>query len=144
MSAKIVINDLTPSTVYTFCALIKDQFIQTPFQCKSYQTQTPWAQQAWLYKEQKTIIVLSLVMMLLLCFLLGSAMTYLIIRRMPTLMKGSKRVVMVDNRSTDVMVLSSDSRTNSLLKETTSLESTADPQTYLTPLPRKSLENRHV
>lgn len=141
VSTKILIKDLTPTTVYTFCALIRNQIIQSPFQCKSYQTQTPFKRQAWIYQEQKVIVFTSFLMLLLLSLVVGSVMTYLLIRRMPRLMRGSKRVVMVNNRTKDVMILPEGSRNNSWQKEAAS-SANAEPPTYLTPLPRKSFENK--
>lgn len=73
----------------------------------------------------------------------GIAMTYFLIRRIPTLMRGSKRVVMVNNRTKDVMVLPSESRNNSLQKSKTAEPIRLSEQvTYLTPLPRQSIDNR--
>lgn len=72
---------------------------------------------------------------------MGVIATYLLIRRMPTLMKGSKRVVMVNNSTKDVMVLSSGSRNNSLQKEAPMPIKNEAP-TYLTPLPRQSFDHK--
>lgn len=138
-SAKILIYDLEPTTVYTFCALIRDEFIRTPFQCKSHQTETPFNRQTWIYQEQKGIILTSLMLLIMLSLVIGVVLTYLLIRRMPTLMRGSKRVVMVNNRTKEVMVLPGGSRTNSWHKET---PVKAEAPTYMTPLPRTSFDHR--
>lgn len=141
ISTSIVIKNLLPSTVYTFCALFGYTVILTPFQCKSYQTLTPFRRQTWIYQEQKVIILTSFLMLLLISLLVGVITTYLLIRRMPTLMRGSKRVVMVNNETKDVMVLSSGSRNNSLQKETPKPIKNEAP-TYLTPRPRESFDHR--
>lgn len=139
---KVIIKDLQLTTVYLFCVFINyDPYVQfqTPFQCKSFQTPTPYAQQPWIYQEQKVIFLTSFLMFLLLSLVLGIIMTYFLIRRIPTLMKGSKRVVMVNNRTKDVMVLSGGSRNNSLQKEAATPIKTEAP-IYLTPLPRQSFD----
>jgi hypothetical protein len=87
------------------------------------------------------LIMTSFLVIIFVALFVGVIMTYLLIRRMPTLMRGSKRVVMVNNRKTDVMVLPSGSRNNSWQKETSS-SIKLEPPTYLTPLPRKSLDNK--
>lgn len=142
ISPKILIRDLISSTVYTFCALIRNELIQTPFQCKSYQTQTPFKRTAWIYQEQKVIVLTSFLLLLLFSLIVGSALTYLLIRRMPVLMRGSKRVVMVNNRNKDVIIMPSGSRNNSVQKEMSTTSVDNEPPTYLTPLPRKASDNR--
>lgn len=54
ISSKILIKDLLPSTVYTFCALVQNTMV-SPFQCKSNQTKTPFYRQAWIHQEHKVI-----------------------------------------------------------------------------------------
>lgn len=51
MSEETLINELLPSTIYTFCAILRDQLYISPFQCKSSQSQSDRA--PWLYEEQK-------------------------------------------------------------------------------------------
>lgn len=142
-SMRVLIKDLIPSTVYTFCAFVSNDLyaeFQTPFQCKSFLTPTPFARQTWIYQGQKIIIMTSFLTLLLLSLIVGIAVTYLIIRRMPTLLKGSKRVVMVNNRTKDVIVLPSGSRNNSCQKESVTAVG-AEAPIYLTPRPRESFDH---
>lgn len=138
----ILIKNLIPSTVYTFCALMRYQLIQSPFQCKSYQSQTPFSRRPWIYQGQKVVILTSFLLLLLLSVVVGVIMTYLLIRRMPTLMKGSKRVVLVSNGTKEVMVMPSGSRNNSWQKEASAPPVKNEAPTYMTPLPRQSFENK--
>lgn len=144
LTMRVLIKDLQPTTVYTFCVFVTfdpEVEFDTPFQCKSLQTPTPFARQTWIYQEQKVIILTSFLMLLLVSLILGIVMTYLLIRRMPTLMKGSKRVVMVNNRSKDVMIFTGEaSRNNSLQKEEPATIK-AEAPIYLTPLPRASFDH---
>ncbi|CRL05922.1 CLUMA_CG019132, isoform A [Clunio marinus] len=144
VSQKITVNQLDLSTMYTFCAFRETiGILNNLFGCKSYQTSTPYNRQTWLYQEQKVIILTSFMMLLLLSLVVGIIMTFFLLRRMPTLLRGSKRVVIVNNRTKDVMILPSGSRSNSWQRESvTPVKTEAEPPTYLTPLPRKSHENK--
>lgn len=51
MSEETLISELLPSTIYTFCAILRDQLYISPFQCKSSQSHSDRA--PWLYEEQK-------------------------------------------------------------------------------------------
>lgn len=136
---RLVIKELLPSTVYTFCALLRDVAIETPFQCKSYQTTAIFDREPWIYQEHKAVILTSFLLLLMLSVLVGVTTTYFTIRRIPTLMRGSKRVVMVNNRTKEVMVMP---RATSMQKGTE-----ADPKNeapyYLTPRPRQSIDDRY-
>lgn len=137
----IFVDSLAPDTVYTFCALYRLPQMFSPFQCKTFVTKQG---HPWLYDEQKAIIITAITMLILLALVVGIIMTYFLIRRIPSLIKGSKRVVMVNNRAKDVMILprsNSESRSNSCRKESIT-PITAEPPTYMTPLPRHSIENR--
>ncbi|KAG5670513.1 hypothetical protein PVAND_000772 [Polypedilum vanderplanki] len=140
----IIVNQLLPDTIYNFCALYRNPYhmMITPFQCKShiYLQGHPW-----LYEEQKAIIITSFILLLLLALIIGVITTYFLIRRMPTLIRGSKRVVMVNNRTKEVMILprtNSDATSNNSCRKESIPPITAEPPTYLTPLPRQSFDNR--
>lgn len=135
----IVIYELLSSTVYTFCALFRGVAIETPFQCKSYQTTAIYEREPWIYQEHKAVILTSFLLLLMLSLLMGVIMTYCMIRRIPTLMRGSKRVVMVNNRTKEVMVMP---RAASMQKGTDTDPKNEAPY-YLTPRPRQSFEDRY-
>jgi hypothetical protein len=137
----VVVEDLLPNTVYTFCSLF-NVAIFSPFQCMSFANTEGMP---WLYEEQKTVIITSLTLIFLLVLVAGILMTYFLIRRMPTLIRGSKRVVVVNNRSKEVMILprsANSSRSNSYRKESVVTPIVPEPPTYLTPLPRQSVDHR--
>jgi len=139
LSTSILITGLIESTVYTFCAIFRTGSIETPFQCKSYQSQTPFRRTVWIYQEQKVIFLTSFLMLCLFALLIGIVMTYFLIRRIPTLMRG-KRIVRVKNRSKDVVIMPGSSRNNS----SSSYQRESDTPikmehpAYLTPLPRQA------
>lgn len=132
----LMIKNLQPSVIYTFCAIQWGTMISTPFHCKSHQTATPFGRQPWIIQEHKVIILTSFVVLILVALLVGVTMTYLLIRRVPTLMRGSKRVVMVHNRTKDVMVLPNDSRNGSCHKDPP-VPAFTEASNYMTPLPRQ-------
>lgn len=137
----INISDLLPNTIYTFCSLFNIA-IFTPFQCISHANTDGMP---WLYEEQRPVIITSLTLIFLLVLVAGILMTYFLIRRMPTLIRGSKRVVMVNNKSKEVMILprsTDSSRSNSYRKESVVTPIVPEPPTYMTPLPRQSIEHR--
>lgn len=136
----LLVKELLSSTVYTFCALFRGVAIETPFQCKSYQTSAISFREPWIYQEHKAVILTSFLLLLMLSLLVGVISTYLTIRRMPTLMRGSKRVVMVNNRTKEVMVMP---RAASMQKETPAVPKSEAPY-YLTPRPRQSMEDRYA
>lgn len=59
MDVETSIGDLLPSTIYTFCAILRDQVEISPFQCKSNQSQAD--REPWLYEEQKVRIKFSII-----------------------------------------------------------------------------------
>lgn len=50
--SKLTIADLSPSNMYTFCAILRYQIYISPFQCKSNQNHHK-DREPWLYEEQK-------------------------------------------------------------------------------------------
>ena len=136
------IMNLQPSMSYTFCALLGNGGLMTPFNCKLHKTVTPYGRQPWIVQEHKVIIITSLLVLILIALFIGVSMTYLLIRRKPTLMRGGKRVVMVNNRTKDVMVLPKDQRNGSCHKDSSVKESMKEAN-YMTPLPRQRFNTKY-
>lgn len=107
-SRETYITDLTPGVTYTICysCITNNIFIfNTPFNCKTHYMPLARGEQPWLYQNQKILIISVVFLIVLITLLAGVIATYFMIRRMPTLLRGSKRVVMVNNRAKDVMVM---------------------------------------
>lgn len=145
----IFVKNLAPNVIYNFCLIINVPTYNTPqispFQCRSYQIAVG---KPWLYEEQKPVILTSLSLLIIMALIVGIILTYCLIRRIPTLIKGSKRVVLVNNRAKEVMILprsstqsSSQSISSSCRKESVT-PIHHEPPTYLTPLPRQSFDRR--
>lgn len=74
--------------------------------------------------------------------IVGILMTYLLIRRMPTLMRGSKRVVVVKNRHRNDVMVMPNNLPSPPCPHRLSNSSKVELPTYLTPLPRKSSDTK--
>ncbi|XP_070502908.1 uncharacterized protein [Chironomus tepperi] len=146
----IFVKNIAPNVIYNFCIVINVSFYPyqgfSPFQCRSYQIVVG---KPWLYEDQKSVILTSLSLIIITALIIGIILTYCLIRQIPTLIKGSKRVVLVNNRAKEVMILprsstqssSSQSVSSSCRKESvTPIHN--EPPTYLTPLPRQSFDHR--
>lgn len=133
--AKVVISDLQPSTVYTFCAMLPNETIESPFQCKSHQTKVSRDQQPWITQDKKVVALTTFFSATVIVFFVGAFLTYLIIRRMPKLIRGSKRVVRVYSQPQEESPESS--RASSIRKETNTLGHMEAP-IYMTPRPRQA------
>ncbi|CAG9807493.1 unnamed protein product [Chironomus riparius] len=145
----IFVKNLAPNVIYNFCLIINVSNYQlpyiSPFQCRSYEIEVG---QPWLYEEQKTVILTSLSLLIIMALIVGIIMTYCLIRQIPTLIKGSKRVVLVNNRAREVMILPRNSTQSSSQSVSSSCHKEAvtpihnEAPTYLTPLPRQSFDQR--
>lgn len=61
LNEEMLIKKLLPSTIYTFCAILRDQIYISPFQCKSNQSPAVGEREPWLYEEQKVCTNRSLI-----------------------------------------------------------------------------------
>lgn len=146
-SLSFILSDIAPNVMYNFCISPFSTAI-SPFECKPFMINT---KNPWLLEEHKTIIFTTLSLILVSMLIIGMIITYCVIRQVPTLIKGSKRVVLVNNRgSNDVMIMprnSTQSCTQSISSSCRKDSATVtdnEPPTYLTPLPRQSIDQRWV
>ncbi|XP_075166629.1 uncharacterized protein LOC142238792 [Haematobia irritans] len=100
------VNALLPNTAYTFCMVLNDQII-SPFNCKSLHVDSNLSIQssAWITRDMK-VTGLSLIIFGILIFsFAGIFMIYLLLKRKPILLKGSKRVTMASSNGGDIVVM---------------------------------------
>lgn len=118
----IFIDDLTPSVPYLFCILYSDPQIISPYQCQSFMVEkgTPWI----LEKDQMLVIYL-VVGAFFLSFFIGVAIAYFVVLEFPTLLRGSLKVIIVQDLKHD----------EEREKEEEKPE-VPDQPIYLTPLPK--------
>lgn len=101
------VSELIPNVAYTFCMVIKDQLTISPFNCKSIHVGSNLSIQysAWLTRDMK-VTGLSLVVFGIVMFsFAGILMIYLLLKRKPILLKGSKRVTMTGSHSGEIVVM---------------------------------------
>ncbi|XP_065368970.1 uncharacterized protein LOC135961399 [Calliphora vicina] len=110
------VDDLVPNTAYTFCVVHKNQVTTSPFSCKSTHVSGNLAVQysAWLTQDMR-VTGLSLVIFGIIMFsFAGILMIYLLLKRKPILLKGSKRVTTMHANSGDIVVLPKDNSVQSI------------------------------
>lgn len=99
------VTDLNPGETYTFCLLEDGEKRVSPLDCRAHVVSVPWHQKAWMSNEHKGVIIGCITAALVICLLVGALLIYLIIRKNPSLLRGSKRVVMVKHRAADAIVM---------------------------------------
>lgn len=147
-SKTVKIGGLNLGKIYTFCISPDGYTLMffSPFQCKSVQISKA---QPWLFEEHKAVVYTSLSLIIIFTLISGVVLTFCLIRHVPTLIKGNKRVVLVKNReSSEIFILprkSTQSNHSSIRKDSLTRipADLNEPPTYLTPLPRMS-SDRYV
>lgn len=99
-----VVN-LNAGETYTFCLLKGGEKKVSPLDCRSHAVSVPWHLKAWMSNEHKAITIGITSTALVMCLFVGAFLVYCIIRKNPSLLRGSKRVVMVKHRAADAIVM---------------------------------------
>ncbi|XP_046745024.1 uncharacterized protein LOC124410587 [Diprion similis] len=109
------LTELQPGLVYIVCLLDTNTGdLTSPFNCQSIQTPSKESGRLWLTAEAKTPIIGGLTVVLIVVCVSGAMGSYYIIRRNPRLLKGSKRIIMVNHKAADAIVLPADFRLDAL------------------------------
>lgn len=151
----VYVQELPPSTTYIFCVMVQrnhknsnidydgyDGYVNSPFDCLPYKTMPPKSEEAWLTYDDRWVVTSLTLLILMCCGVVGALTMYFIIRRMPTLLRGSERVVIVNNNQVKVYGNKSLKKSDSVISSNiASIQSRPLPDiqqsTYLTPIPRK-------
>ncbi|XP_077286281.1 uncharacterized protein LOC143911304 isoform X2 [Arctopsyche grandis] len=96
------VDDLEQGISYIFCYLHNGRIL-SPWNCKSKSTPPPFSLRPWIINEDKAFIIGIITFMLLICVFLGAVIVFIAIRKNPSLLRGSKRVVMVKKSDAIVM-----------------------------------------
>ena len=154
----LILRNLQEASSYTICLLEDFGQKPSPFNCLTVRTGTfssSLKTNAWLTNDDKTMVFSITTSLLVIIMLISILMSFLIIRRNPSLLRGSKRILMVRKRSVKALVLpqgvkidSPESPESNLKYPTCSSVPSApnipDPG-YLTPLEvRKCRNNRYT
>lgn len=137
------VSSLKTDFLYIFCLMKYKSSEISPFDCVPYKTNAFPYKNSWLQRQDKILAYTISILSLLLCSFVGAFIMYCIIRKMPTLLKGSERVIIVKDK--EVIIMPSGHKK---LSKTDSLQSTSvdtiqsrplpnDYSAYLTPMPNK-------
>ncbi|XP_046595396.1 uncharacterized protein LOC107225314 isoform X1 [Neodiprion lecontei] len=115
VAGSVTLTELQPGLVYIVCLLDRNNGdLTSPFNCQSIQMPNKESGRLWLTDEAKTPIIGGLTVVLVVVCVSGAMGSYCIVRRNPRLLKGSKRIIMVNHRAADAIVLPADCRLDSL------------------------------
>uniref|UniRef100_A0A336KML0 CSON011750 protein n=1 Tax=Culicoides sonorensis TaxID=179676 RepID=A0A336KML0_CULSO len=135
------IKSLTSNSLYIFCLMKYTTIEISPFDCLPFKTDN-LKDLFWLHRHDKTIAYSVSIISLLFCSFLGAFIMYCIIRKTPTLLKGSDRVIIVKDKEVIVMPNGhkklSNSSSTSVSTTVSSVQSRPlplDQSAYLTPIP---------
>ncbi|XP_028894341.2 uncharacterized protein LOC114803644 isoform X2 [Zeugodacus cucurbitae] len=122
VSYTTIVANLLPNTAYTFCLVANDKLTISPYHCDSLHMDSNLqvVYNTWLSHDMRaTGISLTIFGVLMSCFL-GIASVYMLLKRKPTLLKGSKRVKTTSTNSIDIVIFPKErSLENLKLKEET-------------------------
>lgn len=100
-----VITDVKEGVTYTICIFISTDSIASPLNCLALATNPNYKSRSWISNGQKSITIgISTAVLIVLCFSSGIA-AFLVIRRHPNLLRGSKRIIIVRRREINAVVL---------------------------------------
>jgi len=90
-----LIQNLEPQKSYLICVFDDVEFNVNLLDCVPHTTQPLAANQAWLTFGSKPFAIVILVVVSIGAFIVGSGIFYFLVRKNPTLIKGSKKVIVV-------------------------------------------------
>jgi hypothetical protein len=99
-----------PSTSYTICAAptLSQEVTVSPLNCRAYTTLPSPGNRAWLLIKEKDNIVVIICFVLLGTVIVGGATIYSVVQHNPELLKGNKRVIVVNHHEGDVILVMPD------------------------------------
>ncbi|XP_076618004.1 uncharacterized protein LOC143340209 [Colletes latitarsis] len=100
-----LLQDIDPQTTYTICLLNDNDTTVSPLNCLAVTTQPTYKSRTWLTNADKGVVFLTFSVSLLLFLVIGAFIAFMLIRRNPSLLRGSKRVMLVKRRNVDAIVL---------------------------------------
>ncbi|XP_017791348.1 PREDICTED: leucine-rich repeat transmembrane protein FLRT1-like [Habropoda laboriosa] len=99
-----LVRDIDPKAAYTIC-LLDDNTPVSPLNCLAVVADPENYSKTWLTNGDKSLVVSLSILSLVLLFLFGGFLSFLLIRKYPSLLRGSKRVMLVKRRNVDAIVL---------------------------------------
>ncbi|CAD7077426.1 unnamed protein product [Hermetia illucens] len=99
------IQDLELGALYVFCIVKGNDPEMTPLNCQSHLVEVDCNEADFLDSEGKTALLLLSIISILVAVFLGGVTMFCIIRCNPTLLKGAKRIVILNKNLAEVVVL---------------------------------------
>ncbi|XP_076240710.1 uncharacterized protein LOC143183141 [Calliopsis andreniformis] len=131
-----LVRNIDPQASYTICLLSDNQSTVSPLNCLAATTDPDYQYQTWLRNADKIVAFVLIIATFVLLFLVGGFIAFLLIRRHPTLLRGSKRVMLVKRRNLDAIILPKGVTVGEeRCKEEASTGSKTQEDGYITPLP---------
>lgn len=130
-----LVEDIDPQASYTICLLDDNGKFISPLNCLAVTTRAAYESRTWLTNADKTLVLSLSIASLLLLFFVGGFLSFLLIRRHPTLLRGSKRVMLVKRWNVDAIVLPKGVDVNEKWKRRRSYVAKSHEDGYVTPLP---------
>ncbi|XP_011336271.1 leucine-rich repeat transmembrane protein FLRT1-like [Ooceraea biroi] len=130
-----LLQDLQPRTSYTIC--LKDNFNFSPLNCLGLTTRSFPESNTWLNGINESVIITIFVASLILMCFTSAILMFVTVRRHPTMLRGSKRVVIVKHRNAIVLPkgLSSDTICSANGNVIPTISRNLKEDGYVTPLP---------
>lgn len=145
VKGSFLLKNTSPCTTYTICFLENQEARFSPLNCLGITTKPGLEDRAWLTNGYKPMVYLVLTtLMFLFCGISAFGM-FIVLRRNPSLLRGSKRVLIIKHRKIEAMILPKgvELDRNEIIKETevqpinkgsTDTKPTTEDG-YVTPLP---------
>jgi hypothetical protein len=106
LKESIEIENLLPKELYIFCLMNVDQTTVSIFDCISFLV--PSDDDAWLREDEKQKCILYVALSMFICMCLSAFIAFLVIKQKPFLLQGSKRIVLVENQTKNILVMPPD------------------------------------
>lgn len=100
-----LIPNIDRQATYTICLLSDNRNTVSPLNCLAVTTDPDYQYRTWLRNADKTVVFSLIIAAFVSLFLVGAFFTFMLIRRHPSLLRGSKRVMLVKRRNLDAIVL---------------------------------------
>ena len=101
----LLLKGFKPGTSYTVCLLESEEVKPSPLNCVALITNLEYPRRTWLSNGDKPLIISLAIVILCLLSLFSAIGSYIVVRRNPTLLRGSKRILIVRRRTVNAVVL---------------------------------------
>ncbi|XP_044254924.1 uncharacterized protein LOC123005307 [Tribolium madens] len=96
---------LKSEKTYTFCILQPSSNTASPFDCTALTTPPPLEKRAWITNNFKIPLILAISGSILAAIFVSGIIVFYCIRQHPNLIKGNKRVIIVESKAADAIIM---------------------------------------